>query len=157
MEAFEQAWCLLKDFTFRPDLADRGRGFYNWDTDWAGVNLSARGNQSKRPGNPVHLENLANTLLHEHAHRAINSELWDAVERGELPRENLGYAHEAGALNLEHPGGQEADRDANDLLLATIGGWQKRLGHPEMWEEMQAHHQEYGEYPREMPQPYISE
>jgi len=169
MDAFEQAWLLLKDFTIRPDKSTRA--WWSPRTDWAGVNLPAYTRGPYQPKQPPEgsfrgrvkdsaeltdtdetRRAIAEDLLHEHGHRAIDSELWDAVERGELPREKLALAHEIGAYNLQHPGGWDADEQAHHRVRY----------HPDVdddvWtDDNRASMLEGGRDPLVMPQPYVSE
>ena len=168
MNPFDTAWSLLKDFTIQPNRS--AEGWWNPNTDWAGVNLPRFTIGEHQPEQPTESwrgripdsaeltdtdetrRKIAETLLHEYGHRAIDSELQAAVERGELPPENLALAHEIGAYNLQFPGGWDADRQALQRVL-----YHPRL-RDDIWTDAnRATMREGGRDPEVMPLPYFSE
>ncbi|MAB56040.1 MAG: hypothetical protein CL524_00670 [Aequorivita sp.] len=89
-----------------------------------GVNLASRGHKQSfgyhgtepelnsmgmkwRDGEDDAIEGITSTLAHESAHEAIDQDLKDAINTGELPARNYNVAHEIGAHTLQHFGDEK--------------------------------------------------
>jgi len=104
--------------------SNKPRRFEGQEREYAthvGANLSAYGKQMRegRMNEDEAIESLSGTLGHEYTHEAIDEDLKEAVNRGDLPSDHYHAAHEVGAHVGQYSDldDKEMETEVNDSLL----------------------------------------